>query len=247
MSNIKLSLIENAHDFLNHSLSQAIVAEESAENWKYAILHLVQAIELSLKDRLRREHPSLIYRNIDKPKETVSLEYAAGRLQKLANAKFKEKDLEIISLASDYRNQIVHYEFSFRKEEIKSIYATLLGFLQSFTNIHYGKQLDEIIEEEIWKEAVQILEYAKELQVRAEERFKSENIDSTLIIKCRRCYQQAFVIQDDIETCYVCGKVDDIVVCSACQGYFYYDEVESLGRDSDDLYCEKCYDEYFIP
>ena len=53
MPQIALSLIENSHNFLNESLAQAIIAEENPEYWKYAILHLVQAIELSLKERLK--------------------------------------------------------------------------------------------------------------------------------------------------------------------------------------------------
>ena len=80
MPKIELSLIENSHNFLNESLAQAIIAEEKTEYWKYAILHLVQAIELSLKERLRIEHPSLIYKNIDNPKDTVSLKFAAEKM-----------------------------------------------------------------------------------------------------------------------------------------------------------------------
>ena len=108
MSKIELSLIENSHNFLNESLAQAIIAEEKPEYWKYAILHLVQAIELSLKERLRVEHPSLIYKNIDKPKDTVSLKFAADRLQNIANVKLEKSDLTSIQLASEIRNKIVH-------------------------------------------------------------------------------------------------------------------------------------------
>lgn len=82
MSKINFTLLENSYNFLNYSLNEAIEAELKPEKWKYAILHLVQAIELILKERLRQEHPSLIYRDVDKQKDTVSLEYAASRLQK---------------------------------------------------------------------------------------------------------------------------------------------------------------------
>lgn len=240
MADIKLSLLENAHNFLNHSLSQAIVAEEYPENWKYAILHLVQAIELSLKELLRREHPVLIYKNIDKPKETVSLNYAAGRLQKICNIKFEKDDMDTLTLASNYRNQIVHYEFSFKQEEIKPIYAKLLGFLQSFNTEHFKANLDDIIEGDVWKEAVNIIEYAEELYKRAEELFESEGIDYSLILECRRCYQHAFVFQDNINKCYVCGYVDEVQSCTSCKNYFYKDQLEPISEDYGELLCEQC-------
>ena len=54
MKELKLTLQENSFDFLKQSLSQAVLSEKTPENWKYAILNLVQAIELSLKELLKR-------------------------------------------------------------------------------------------------------------------------------------------------------------------------------------------------
>jgi len=57
MNRLKLTLQDNAISFAEESLSNAIVAKESPQRWKFAILSLVQAIELSLKEVLKREHP----------------------------------------------------------------------------------------------------------------------------------------------------------------------------------------------
>lgn len=240
MGEVKLTLLENAENFLSHSLSQAIVSEHNPENWKYAILHLVQSIELSLKELLKKEHQILIYKNVDKPKETVSIEYAVARLQNIAKINFKSDDLETISLASNIRNEIVHYEFSFKEEEIKPVYAKLLGFLQSIFNSYFKKNLSTIIDDEIWAEAVKIIEYTNELQKRAEERFQKENIDGYLIMECRRCRQKSFVFQDDINTCYVCGDVDDVSQCDGCEEYFYSDELRGSHEFDDKVYCNDC-------
>lgn len=239
MAELKLSLQENAFNFLNHSLSQAIVAEETPENWKYAVLHLVQAIELSLKELLRKEHPILIYKNIDKPGDTVSLHLGVKRLENISKIIFNQEDLKSIDLASSYRNQIVHYEFSFKIEEIKSIYAKLLGFLQSFVNKYFEKSLDDIVKEELWREALNIIEYSDELQKRADDRFREEGIDVKLILECRSCHQWAFVVQDEIDTCYVCGEKDESGICQCCGEIFYKDELYPLQYD-DDQYCEEC-------
>jgi hypothetical protein len=240
MAEIKLTLLENAENFLSHSLSEAIVAETSPQNWKYAILHLVQSIELSLKELLKREHAILIYKNVDKPKDTVSLDFAVMRLQNIANYKFKSEDLDTISLASKYRDQIVHHEFSFKEEEIKPIFAKLIGFLQTVFGSYFGKNLSSIINEGIWKEAVKIIEYTTELQKRAEDKFLKEGIEEHLIMDCRKCYQRAFVIQDDINTCYVCGTVDEVSQCDGCEEYFYSDELSGSHEFDDKQYCTDC-------
>ena len=62
--NIKISLLENSHNFVDEALQKAVLAENEPINWKYAIFNLVQSIELLLKERLKREHSILIYQNI---------------------------------------------------------------------------------------------------------------------------------------------------------------------------------------
>ena len=62
---LKFSLLENSHSFIAEAAQKAVEATNEPHNWKFAILNLVQAIELSLKEMLRREHPILIYKNID--------------------------------------------------------------------------------------------------------------------------------------------------------------------------------------
>ena len=58
---VKNELLENAYDSLNESLRLAERAEKQENAWKFAILNLVQAIELLLKERLYRENRLFIY------------------------------------------------------------------------------------------------------------------------------------------------------------------------------------------
>lgn len=241
MTKIKLSLLENAFSFLNHSLSHAIIAEKEKNHWKFAILNLVQAVELILKELLRKEHPRLIYKNIDDPKETVSLNFAVTRLQKIARIKFKDEDLNTISAASKYRNNIVHYEFSFPLQEIKLLYAQLLGFLQSFVQEYFSKTLNEIVFDEEWEEAVKILEYSSELKIRAEERMRREKIDEQYVIKCKQCNQITFVIQDSKNICYLCGYRGFVEKCSLCNNYFFEEDLTYDHRHSDEPLCNQCF------
>ena len=61
---MKISLLQNTYSFLEEALGKAIKAEKDQFHWKFAVLNLVQAIELSLKEKLRREYPILIFQNM---------------------------------------------------------------------------------------------------------------------------------------------------------------------------------------
>jgi len=56
-----MTLLENSISFFIESISKAVEAEKSPEQWKFAILLLVQAIETCLKERLRWTQDILIY------------------------------------------------------------------------------------------------------------------------------------------------------------------------------------------
>jgi HEPN domain-containing protein len=59
MKQVRMNLLENAYDFLNEALRSAERAGQDPQAWKFAVLHVVQAIELLLKARLQAEHPVL--------------------------------------------------------------------------------------------------------------------------------------------------------------------------------------------
>ena len=41
---ISLSIVENAHAFLNESVEKALQATDDIRHWQFAILHLVQSL-----------------------------------------------------------------------------------------------------------------------------------------------------------------------------------------------------------
>lgn len=135
---LRMSLSENSIDSLNESLHKVREAQgKGGREWKFAILHVVHAVELMLKERLRKEHPLFVFQNIDKPGtaekpgQTVSLETALARLQS-AKVPLKPADLQAIGKAVEWRNKITHYEFSLFLSEVESIYALLFEFIHSF-------------------------------------------------------------------------------------------------------------------
>jgi hypothetical protein len=129
MRSLKLNLVDNARSFIEEALNKAIQAEDAPHQWKFAIIHLVQGIELSLKELLRIEHPILIYRNIDNPRETVSQKEAIKRLVRLRSFELSEDENNALTMAITLRNNMIHHEYEVKPVEVKAAFSKLLGFL----------------------------------------------------------------------------------------------------------------------
>ncbi len=240
---IKLSLLQNSHDFVDEALKKAILAETDPINWKYGIFGLVQSIELLLKERLRREHPILIFKNIDDPKHTVGLDLAIKRLKLLSSVEISKIDLKAIDLAKKWRNQIVHYEFEINPKELKLVFAQLLGFSMQFNKIHFDISLDSKINFKSWNEAIKIIEYSSELYKRAIDIIGKENREPDYIWNCPNCGYETFVVKDGINTCYICGFAEEVIECFDCKELLFISDSEKyLIKDGFYVkYCINCY------
>ena len=249
---LKFSLIENANSFLIEALRGATEAEFDSLRWKFAIFHLVQSIELALKERLRREHPAFILLNIDRvdgPKKspmTVTLGQAISRLRSVSGIFISEQDLKAVERAQSWRNDIAHHEFQGQSQELKASFAQLLGFLQEFYRKHLSMTLSRIVPEHLWNEATQIFDYYEELKRRAATQIVDEGIASDLVWGCPRCGANTFVAADSINTCYTCAHRESTAPCYRCgkvhfvvQLVFFYDE----GTTMSEGICSDCMEE----
>jgi hypothetical protein len=106
------SLVRNAIDFLEHSVS------ELEKNPKYSIINFCTAVELFLKSRLMLEHWSLVFddpHNADLNKllqgkfKSVTMERAISRLKGIAELRFDNREVECFKTIRDHRNQLVHF------------------------------------------------------------------------------------------------------------------------------------------
>lgn len=242
--NIKISRLENSHNFVDEALKNAVLAESEPIHWKYAIFSLVQSIELLLKERLRREHKILIFQNIDKPQNTVGLDQAIDRLKKISSIQFSKNDLTAIETAKKWRNLIVHYEFEIEPKELKLVFAKLLGFSMHFNKKEFDLYLDAEVKGKSWDEALKILEYASELYERAKEIIKEEDRSIDLIWDCPSCGYDTFIIEDEINCCYVCGFAEDVIECPDCKNFYFLSETEEyqVGDESYRRFCRDCFE-----
>lgn len=249
MTRLQMNLIENSNSFLIEAIKKMIDSRNNINNWKYAILMLVQAIELSLKEKLRNEHPIIIYTNIDKPKHTVSIEVARNRIKNICKVDFTSQENKAINNAINWRNKIIHFEFEINISAIKATFVSLFGFLSDFNRKHFNQEMKDILPKDLWNEVTNIKDYEKELLDRAYKRIEEENIDYNWIWSCRECGNDTFILQDDINTCYFCGNSEEIKECDRCKKMIYQDNIKEIytgnykGLDNWDIVCEDCYEE----
>lgn len=241
--NIKLTLLENADSFACEGIRCAVRAEQQPEEWKFAILHIVQSIELALKEILRREHKSLIYDDVDKQKHTVSLSQALTRIPKVSDISFNENDIRKLNEAVSIRHRFTHSDVEYGTIQMKLVFVEMLGFLQHCYLNYLGKKLDDFVPVDLWKKAINIEEYTRELYKRAREKFAKEGTDEGDIYRCPRCYCESFYSEKN--ECYVCGHKDDtdhcvkcgrVLFCSDCDDYIF----DSDSKDS--ILCMPCAD-----
>lgn len=157
-----MALLENAHDFLNESLRCSVLAEREPREWKFAVLHVVQAIELLLKARLEVEHPVLIFEDVDRRRRTISMAQAVDRIVTVAGVPLTSREQRSIRKARAWRDAIVHHEFEMSAYEVESVYVQLFEFLVRFHDEHtdFGS-LHTYIRPELWSREAELFEFFK--------------------------------------------------------------------------------------
>lgn len=237
---VGLTLVENARSFVVEALAKAVAAEADSAQWKFAILHVVQAIELSLKELLKQQHPVLIYRNVDKPGDfTVSLEGALARLKNVASFEPSADELKALQFATKVRNEIVHHEFKADPAELKAAFARLFGFLVDFHREHCDFALDDKVPRDLWLDGVKIKEYGDELFRRAQVRIQADSAEEGLTT-CPKCGWRALSGSGvRAERCYVCHHVTALGLCDRCGGVVLAAEIFD---HADKQFCHSCID-----
>jgi rubrerythrin len=232
---ISLSIAENAHAFLNESVEKAIQAGEDVRHWQFAILHLVQSLELSLKSLLREINEILVYENIENPKNTISITKAIQRLEQpmIKGLSFADGEKNKILEAIDLRNKITHADFEFTELYAEKKFFELFAFVTYFHARYLHTEIEDIIPVKNLSSLVSIEKSREELLKKALARISEENIDSELIWECPSCAEDTFIIQDNIDACYLCRHKEDVVECPQCKDFYFDWQIESFEESID--------------
>lgn len=234
---INLSIDENAQAFLTEAVDKVLQASGDARHWQFAILHLVQSLELTLKALLLRVHPILVYENIDNPKNMVSTNKAISRLENpdVKGISFSEGEKERILKAIDLRNKITHSEVEFSVIYAEKKYFELFAFVVSFQSKYLDLEIENIICSEKFERLLDVERSRIELLKKAMDRIQDENIHEELVLTCPKCTEETFVAEENKDTCYLCRYSEDTAECPQCEEICFESELEDF---SDYIDCQ---------
>ena len=237
---LKLNLLENSHAFLKEAVSKAVAAVSDTRQWQFAILNLVQSLELSLKAALNAIHPVLVYENVDHTKNTVGPILALERLRnpQIGRFTFAEEDSQRIKHAVNVRNQMTHSDFELTSEYAASKFFEIFAFVSEFQRRHLGTKVSDILPLHDFETLIQIRKLRDELILRAEARIAEEGIDSDFIRACPNCDADTFIIENGVDTCYVCSHSESVVQCPHCSQFTFESDIQSFVDELDTGYEE---------
>lgn len=214
MTHHRLDLLNNSISYFREAVSYAQRDADDTNNWKFAILHIVQAMELAFKERLRRIHPVLIFESVDRQDRTLSLRGALTRLRnpQIGNIHITDKDKGKIEKAFDLRSELTHFEFNHSHDHIELKFAEIFGFMIFFYRSHLELETSAFIDEGQHNKIIKLVKTRRELMERAKAYIASS--DGNTVWMCPSCLEDTFLINE--EQCCFCHHKEAIVECPTC-------------------------------
>ena len=207
MPDLKLSLVDNALDYVERAIADA--AAEDGGSWKYAVLHLFAGIELLIKHRLRREHWSLLFADVDKATEhalrsgefrSVDFDTCCKRLTQIVGIPFEQDQVQELNALRRLRNRVQHFEVDVTEDQAKAQLVLGLSFCISFVRTH----LAELSENE---RVLRIMEQLPGFRAFLDERMaeiQPELEKATRCWYCPQCCQNTLVLGREQPICLLC-------------------------------------------
>ena len=142
---LKLNLMNNGLDFIQSGVRYFLHDEPNPISHKYAILHLFSGLVLLLKERLKREHHTLIFREVKdatKPNaKTIDFDEVVSRLEACAGVVFDDKAKKTLRTAHGIRNLIEHYELTIDVRQAQAIIGDISELAYLFMRDELGVRL----------------------------------------------------------------------------------------------------------
>ncbi|MBI5953307.1 MAG: hypothetical protein HY865_16755 [Chloroflexi bacterium] len=231
---LKFNLLENAIDSLQQGIGFALKDHPTQSELKLSVLLVAQSVELLLKERLKREHWSLIYTKVEQAgssnANTVTINESIKRLEQIARVNLSEEEVETIFLLSDIRNRIQHYEIEITFEEVLGKHHAAIAFITRFLKEEFASDIRDYFEQDDIQKLISIDEALKTLQELAQqniEKIRHENMPSRPkerltwqfeIITCPECWQDYYIFsaESHISECQLCKYEGGFVKCDRC-------------------------------
>lgn len=211
-STISFELIENAIDSVAHAIELMAWKDipDERSRLKQAILSVAHGVELLLKERLRRVHPSLVWEDVDKyPRldaRTVGVDRAIHRLKSIGAVILDESDVALIKSLRNTRNAIEHFSWQTTRQEASLIVGQALSFAVDFAKTHLGYDIaHRFRRDDTWQ---QLVENSASFVKAHSERHERQAPTGEFYYPCDFC--NALTISRYGGACAVCGHWNHI-------------------------------------
>ncbi|WP_157016892.1 hypothetical protein [Mesorhizobium xinjiangense] len=209
-----LDLLNNSISYFREAVSYAQRDSDDTNHWKFAILHVVQAMELAFKEHLRRVHPAFIYESVDRPGKTLTLRGALERLKnpQIGNIPIAEAEAAKIVKAFDLRSELTHFEFNHSHDHIELKFAEIFSFMIFFYRSYLGLATADFIDEDQHNKVIRLVRTRAELLERAKAYVGGR--DDGDVWLCPSCQEATFLTAE--EQCCFCHHKEQVVECPTC-------------------------------
>lgn len=144
MATVTFPLLRNGLDFILSAVEH-LKGSPSERDLKYAVLHLASGIDLVLKERLRREHWTLVFEKTEKANKaayasgdfkSVSMEDCLSRLSGVCGIGLPEKNSAALKRLKDKRNRAEHFSIVDSHDALTASAAEALDVILDFIKAH---------------------------------------------------------------------------------------------------------------
>lgn len=203
-------LFGNGLDFI-YAAVERLGGQPSARDLKYAVLHLCSGIELVFKERLRAEHWSLLFDNVDKALaekykkgefNSVNFGTVIERVSNICQVPIQKEEKELLMQLRNKRNRIEHFGANETVEEVTLITAAVLGYILDFIRFEI-KVLDREEEQILAGIRMRLGGFKQFVDYRLKEIEAKLTEEQAIPIECPVCHQNTMVL-GDIASCMFC-------------------------------------------
>jgi hypothetical protein len=259
----EFSLLENGLDFVLSGLEH-LTAASSGQNLttkrhlKYAVLHLSSGIELVFKERLRQEHWSLLFHDVNKASKqqydlgdfiSVTSAEAQDRLTGVCGIKLPQKQQTDLNNFRKRRNKLEHFGAVDSLPAVMASVSSMVSLLIDF--VEFAFTTESLSEEEVLLSAIRTeMGNCQAFVSQRWKELKSLLPNGESLVACPTCQQRALVFGDEEIKCRFCNVGCDSKTAATeyienVLGYSYYDHVKDGGPWPLDR-CPNCYCEALV-
>lgn len=227
---LEFDLLTNGLDFILSSIKSVVSSKNELTLLKYAILNISAGKELLFKERLSREHWSLIFEKIDQANKSKLIEgdfisvnsnTCLMRLENITLIKFTSEEKKLIESLRKKRNKIEHFQVNENTEALTSFLSKILILVINFIEREFSVDKFSFEQKEIYQQIrIKSSEFEKFVKLKLAQ--LSDKLKGEPWLKeCSHCLQKTVCV-DEVDNklrCLFCHQTDDstIILCPECK------------------------------